>query len=231
MESRRVVLFDMDGTLVDTRQDIAAAANGARRELGLAPMELEDVVRAVGDGINAFVSRISFPSSDPRFEGAKNIFVRHYDAHTLGVSQPYPGIDSLLLRLHEQKDVMMAVVSNKPAALVNKLVSHFNWDRYFPVTLGGDSAPTPKPSRDLIDLAMAKLGFDSLSQWPKVWMVGDSLQDLDAAHSASVHGVWCSWGFMENTPERSHQFTTIRHPFELFNLLNAEHSHQEVPGV
>ena len=82
----------MDGTLLDTRNDIARAANKAREELGLPILTVEDVVAAVGDGVNLFVSRVTYPENHPRFEAAKEIFLRHYAKNVTGDTKPYDGI-------------------------------------------------------------------------------------------------------------------------------------------
>jgi phosphoglycolate phosphatase len=195
-QTKLLVAFDMDGTLLDTRLDIARAANGARQELGLPLMSVDEVVRAVGDGVNLFVSRVTYPESHHRFAEARNIFLRHYEANVIGDTVPYPGIESLLQGL-KAKGIAMAVVSNKPEKLVVELVQHFKWQHYFGASLGGDSAAAAKPDPAPIKLALERCGLSPSSH---VIMVGDGPQDVMAAHNAGQTSIWCQWGFNPAPP-------------------------------
>lgn len=211
------VLFDMDGTLLDTRHDIARAANNARHELGLPPMSIQDVVRAVGDGVNLFVSRVTFPQDHARFAEAREIFMRHYAENVIGETMPYAGIEGLLALLHKN-NVLMAVVSNKPEALVIKLVEHFRWQHYFECALGGDSAAKPKPSADPILLA---LQLAKLAPTHPVVMVGDGPQDVLAAKSVGATAIWCDWGF-NPTPPSDYPVVRVKSAHEIAAKLKIQ---------
>lgn len=214
MTTKPLLLFDMDGTLLDTRHDIARAANHARVELGLVPMSVEQVVRAVGDGVNLFVSRVTFPQHDPRFPNAKEVFMRHYAENVIGETIPYDGIEDLLAKLHAD-GIPMGVASNKPWSLVDALVKHFSWQKYFKVWLGGDSAAQPKPAADPIWLALEQCG---LPRNHRVLMIGDGPQDILAAKSAACKALWCSWGF---NPEPTSEYPSvlITHPREILQHI------------
>lgn len=214
MTAKPLLLFDMDGTLLDTRRDIARAANNAREELDLPALSVDEVVRAVGDGVNLFVSRVTFPTSDPRFAHAKAVFMRHYAANVVGETLPYDGIEELLATLHAQ-NIPMGVASNKPYALVDELVRHFSWEKYFKVWLGGDSAIKPKPAADPIWMALERSG---LQQDHRVIMIGDGPQDILAAQSASCLALWCSWGF-NKTPTTAYPSHQIDHPRQVLQYL------------
>lgn len=202
-----LVLFDMDGTLLDTRQDIARAANNARQELGLSMLSIEDVVRAVGDGVNLFVSRVTYPQTDARFPEAKKVFMRHYAENVTGATKPYDGILELLESLRK-KSVPMGIVSNKPASLVDELVRYFGWQSYFLTWLGGDSTEKPKPDKGPLLHALKQTG---LRESHPLIMVGDGHQDILAAKSMGCEAVWVSWGF---NPEPSTEYPSFRadHP-------------------
>lgn len=193
----------MDGTLLDTRHDIARAANNARRELGLPLMSVEDVVRAVGDGVNLFVSRVTFPAEDARFPHAKSVFMRHYAENVTGDTKPYDGILELLRDLAERQ-IPMGIVSNKPAALVDELVHHFRWQDLFTTWLGGDSAPRAKPAADPLRLALKN---SNLAETHPLVMVGDGHQDVLAAKSMGCRAIWVSWGF---NPEPTNEYPSER---------------------
>jgi phosphoglycolate phosphatase len=212
--TKPLLLFDMDGTLLDTRHDIARAANSARVELGLPPMSVEDVVRAVGDGVNLFVSRVTYPTTDDRFQNAKTVFMRHYAENVVGETIPYSGIEDLLEQLHSE-GFPMGVASNKPWLLVDVLVKHFSWQKYFKVWLGGDSAPTPKPSADPIWMALERCG---LPRNHRVIMIGDGPQDILAAKSADCQALWCSWGF-NPAATSDYPSVTIDHPRDVMRHI------------
>jgi phosphoglycolate phosphatase len=205
----------MDGTLLDTRLDIARAANNARVELGLPEMTVEQVVAAVGDGVNLFVSRVTFPESDPRFADARKVFLRHYAENIHGETKPYDGIIEVLEALSAQ-GYPMGIVSNKPAALVDELVRFFEWQKYFKVWLGGDSAARSKPAADPVRMALTNM---SLKPDHPVVMIGDGDQDILAAKAVAGMAVWCAWGFNPN-PTREHPFIEARVPRDILKVLS-----------
>lgn len=217
MTQSPLILFDMDGTLLDTRLDIARAANGARRELGLPQMTVDEVVRAVGDGVDLFVSRVTYPKDDERFGDARRVFLRHYEENVIGETIPYDGVVHLLDEL-VRLSVPMAIVSNKPSKLVDALVRHFKWEKYFKAWLGGDSASRAKPAPEPLVMARDLAGL--ASEHPLV-MVGDGDQDIMAAKAAGCPAVWCSWGF-NVTPTDVYPITRIDHPRELLLTITTK---------
>lgn len=219
MKVHPLVLFDMDGTLLDTRLDIARAANNARAELGLPSMSVEEVVRAVGDGVNLFVSRVTYPETHPRFSEARSVFLRHYALNVIGDTKPYDGIPELIATL-KARNVPMAIVSNKPETLVDQLVRHFQWQGFFSSWLGGDSAAKSKPAIDPLNLALERGGFD-LSH-PLI-MVGDGHQDILAAKAAGCKALWCDWGFNAIQPT-GYPSERISHPRQVLSFLEIEGS-------
>ncbi len=204
----------MDGTLLDTRHDIARAANNARLEIGLPELSVEEVVRAVGDGVNLFVSRVTYPESDSRFAEARTVFLRHYAANATGQTKPYDGILDMLDTLAADR-IPMAIVSNKPASLVDEIVRHFQWQKYFTTWLGGDSATRSKPAADPLLLALKNSKFPD--NHPLV-MVGDGHQDILAAKAMGCRAIWCSWGF---NPVQTAEYPSDRadHPRDVLTFL------------
>ena len=128
----------------------------------------------------------------------------------MGHTRPYDGVVLLLDELLK-RDVPMGIVSNKPAKLVDALVRHFKWQKYFKTWLGGDSAARAKPSHEPLWLAREHCGLPT--DHPMV-MVGDGDQDILAAKAAQCLAVWCSWGFNGN-PTKEYPSLKLDHPRDL----------------
>ncbi len=190
------VLFDLDGTLVETRQDIATGINLALADRGLPPLPVDRVARHVGRGARVLVTRcledsgIAGPSPD-EVESAYLGFHRHYVAHLLDTTVVYPGISRLCDRLG-RAGISMAVVTNKPIDPARRILSGLGLSAYFPVVLGGDSLPQRKPDPTPLLHAIECLGADA----KRAVMVGDSEIDIGAARAAGVAVAAVTWGFV-----------------------------------
>lgn len=183
------ILFDLDGTLVDSVADLAIAVNLLRAELELKPLSLEKVRANVGDGATQLVTR-SLPAglySYARLQRFLVLYGEHLADHTV----PYPGIRECLEHL---KDRPLAVVTNKPYALSLQLLETLDLLRYFPVVIGGDSCPVKKPDPTPIRLALHRLQAESTH----ALMVGDHHTDLKAGASAGIATCFCAWGLGED---------------------------------
>lgn len=186
-------LFDLDGTLVDTRRDLAAGVNLLLRDLGLPPLPIETVMRFVGGGARLLIRR-TLDHVDPEGLVARDDpvlprFLEHYWRVILDTTVPFPGVVEGLERLRAA-GVPMAVVSNKPEEPTLHIVRALGLERFFGLVLGGDSLPTKKPDPAGVLLAAERLGVPAL----RCLMVGDSEPDVGAGHNAGMQVAWCSWG-------------------------------------
>lgn len=189
------VIWDLDGTLVETRGDIATAVNLVLADRGLPQMSVAAVSQHVGHGARVLISGCLRESGikhldPPEVDRAYESFRIHYGAHMLDTSIPYPGIPELLQRLHEAT-VAMGVVTNKPVGLSRQLVEGLGIARFFSALLGGDSLPQRKPDPAPLVHMKEKLGAGDR---PCV-MVGDMIVDLEAARAARMPGAAVAWGF------------------------------------
>lgn len=202
-------LFDLDGTLVDSVADIAAALNRLRNELALPPLDLPTVRGYVGDGSRILVSRAL-----PEFsEAYLQRFLQIYGALLLDQTETYPGIrEFLTLHRHDR----LAVVTNKPLNPTLALLDGLGLQQYFPVVIGGESAAAIKPDPAPVLLALQRLG----SRPENAILIGDHHTDLHAGRAAGVKTCFCAWGIGEaaGTPYDFRAET----PFDLPRLFPAE---------
>lgn len=189
---KSLVVFDLDGTLLNTIDDLGHAANYALEKNGLPTHPIESYPRMVGNGVVRLLERTLPPGCDPRVveESLLSDFKEYYNGHNTVYTAPYPGIIDLLGELAEA-GVSMAVASNKYQAATEKIISH-----YFPkipwVAVEGqrEGIPVkPDPSVVFCILASAKV-----SKAETIY-VGDSGVDMETARRACVDSVGVTWGF------------------------------------
>jgi len=194
------VLFDLDGTLVDTVPDIAAAANRMLAEFKRDALEDHDVARFVGRGIANLVElALQARSVDPgQGRKALELFERFYTEESGRRSRPYPGVPESLARMREAH-VKMGVVTNKVASFTLPLIDHAGLRKFFASIVSGDTLPWKKPDPRPLLHACTELGV----QAQNVLYVGDSIHDVEAAHSAGC-AIWCvPYGYNEGRPIES----------------------------
>ena len=184
-------IFDLDGTLLDTLQDLAAAVNFALRKNGMEEHSIDDIRRFVGNGVRKLIERaVPDGSKNPRIDEVFADFRSYYMQHSLDATKPYDGITEILQEL-KQRGCKMAVVSNKMMAATQELVAHF-----FPeieVAIGENEAEgiRKKPAPDMVFEALNRLGAEAES----AVYIGDSDVDIQTAMNAGVPCISVLWGF------------------------------------
>ncbi len=193
------VLFDLDGTLIDSRRDIAACVNYTLAELGGGhlPLSIEIVEQMVGDGVRQLLTRAAGPLDEPTMKRALEIFLPYYLDHCADTTQLYPNVLATLKALAPRG---LAVVTNKPMAHTEKTLKALGMENFFPVVLGGDSLSTRKPDPAPVLEAVRQLGISP----GQALMVGDSPMDIHAARSAGVRVAAVTYGFRTGTELMSH---------------------------
>ena len=193
------IIFDLDGTLLNTIDDLGYACNYALEQTGYATHPIADYPRMVGNGINNLIRR-ALPESERTEENILCVraqFVPYYNEHNCDYTHPYEGIPELLVTLKSQGH-QLAVASNKYQAATEKIVEHF-FPGVFDVILGEregiERKPNPKIVYDILDrFAVGCETTDVVRS--EILYVGDSLVDKDTATNANVLFVACSWGFV-----------------------------------
>lgn len=206
-------IFDLDGTLLDTLADLAAAVNYALRQHGMPEHTIDDVRRFVGNGVRKLMERaIPDGEKNPDFEATFATFREYYMHHSLDTTRPYPGIIETLEALKEQ-GCRLAVVSNKMMAATQELCRHFFADT-IEVAIGENEAAgiRKKPAPDTVFEALRQLGEEKDS----AVYVGDSDVDLETASNSGLPCISVLWGFRDRNFLKQHGAKTfISAPSEL----------------
>ena len=211
----KAIVFDLDGTLLDTLADLAASTNYALRSCGMSEHSIDDVRRFVGNGVRMLMTRaVPDGESNPRFDEAFSVFRQHYMQHCLDTTCPYPGIMDALARLKE-KGMMLAIVSNKMQAATEEWRQHF-FSQYIDVAIGESAAIRKKPAPDTVNEALRLLGISH----DEAIYVGDSDVDIDTARAAMMPCASVLWGFRDRQFLLNHGATRLlSSPEELLSLV------------
>ena len=184
----KTYLFDMDGTLLDTLDDLTAAVNHTMAQYGYPRRTREEVRQGLGNGAVKLIAALLPEGEDtPDFDAIMRDYKAWYQAHTCVLTRPYPGVPELLERLTRQ-GCRVAIVSNKPHGAACELA-----EKFFPgVPTFGESPATPrKPAPDMVFHALASLGAEK----DTAVYVGDSEVDVQTAQNAGLPLIAVSWGF------------------------------------
>ena len=186
-----LVIFDLDGTLVDSLEDLAASINFMRHQFSLQPLSTESVRQCIGKGARNLVAR-TLPEQSEEIDRALSLFLEHNGNNIAVHSRLYPGAMPLLTAL-KQAGIPLVVVSNKDTALSRHLLTTLKIADYFHEILGGDALPHCKPSPEPLLEAISRTGACA----DTTVMIGDSSNDFDAARAAGVRSIACTFGFGE----------------------------------
>ncbi len=189
----RLIVFDLDGTLVDSKQDLALSVNAMRCELGLAPLPLDLVASYVGHGVAVLVRRaLGDLATEKNIEKGIAFFLNYYRDHMLDHTAPYPGVPEALERLRPHK---LAVLTNKPVNFSREMLTRLGFAPYFTYVYGGNSFPLKKPDPMGLNKLMADLEIPAT----QTLMVGDSDTDVLTGRNAGVWTCGVSYGFGAHT--------------------------------
>ena len=218
--SRRfnTVIFDLDGTLVDTLNDVTAGVNHALRLMGLSPLSKDQVKKAVGPGKEEFV-RVVFPDEDnPDMDRFLSLFREFYWEHCLDETGLYPGMIEILSTLKNGK---LAVASNKPSRFTHRILEGLGIREWFDEVLGPEDVIHAKPHPEMILKVV-----DSLHANPaEVLFVGDTDMDMQAGREAGVIicGVRYGYGPADDLLKYNPDYF-IDMPMDLMNVIGSHHT-------
>ncbi len=211
------VIFDLDGTLLDTLEDLTDSVNHAMEKFGFPVHTIEEIRTFVGNGAPKLLER-SIPDgvANPDYEAALTAFKAHYAEHCEDKTGPYEGVPEMLAGLKEQ-GYHLAVVSNKFDGAVKKLCKKY-FGEFISVSIGESEEVKRKPAPDTVYRALRELGCDA----SHAVYVGDSEVDIQMAKNASLPCISVTWGFRTEEKLRDEgapEHMMIRTPRELVPLL------------
>lgn len=189
MESNQLIIFDLDGTLVDSCRDLAAAVNLMRAHFGLPSIGLGTIRGYVGNGVKELVTR-ALQGADVNYEEALSLHIANYRAHLVDQTCLYPGVYAGLKRLLERGH-LLAIATNKPAEPCDLILSHLGISDWFISVGAAGRCPALKPAPDMIHEITRKAGM----ALENTWMVGDNYTDLEAARRAGVKSIFLTYGY------------------------------------
>ncbi|MCC6559472.1 MAG: HAD-IA family hydrolase [Polyangiaceae bacterium] len=192
MYTPAAVVFDLDGTLIDSRGDIVASVNHALAAAGRRPLPAQVIVRYVGDGARALCARAAeLPEAAPEVDAIVDAFIAYYTRHPIDFTRWMPGAQEALESLSDMSDMTLAVCTNKARATTDAILSALGVRSRFRAVLAGGDLPDKKPSPAPL-LQLARL----LGVGPeRLVMVGDGPQDVECARRAGARAVGVLGGF------------------------------------
>ncbi len=216
---KRLVIFDLDGTLLNTIADLGTACNEALRHYGYPTHDIAHYPHLVGNGVNRLILR-ALPEeaqTEENVQRMRKVFIPYYNAHNCVYTTPYDGILHVLQTLKNQH-IHLAVASNKYDAATQAIVQHY-FPNTFDVVLGERTGVPRKPNPQIV--------FDILTAHSPqltahdVLYIGDSDVDIQTAQAAGVDHIACAWGFCTEAQLLSHHPQhLIHHPHDILSIAD-----------
>jgi phosphoglycolate phosphatase len=194
---RPVLIFDLDGTLVDSKKDLAKSVNHVRSTFGLSVLSEQEISGFIGDGAQMLIQRTLGPDAAASdVQTGLQLFLSYYRDHMLDESVLYPGVSTTLERL---SDCQLAVLTNKPIRFSRLMLEGLGILNYFAAVYGGNSFERKKPD----PVGVFQILSDTKGKVEQAWMIGDSAVDVKTGRSAGVKTCGVSWGYATDSFEQT----------------------------
>jgi len=214
-----LLIFDLDGTLIDSKLDLANSVNAARAQFGMEPLDLDMIGAYVGNGAPVLMRRaMGAAASEEDVQKALEHFLVYYDAHKLDHTRAYPGIPEALEEL-DRNGVQMAVLTNKPVRFSTRILEGLGLARHFARVYGGKSfGERKKPDPIGVQTLLEELGVPR----ERTLLVGDSAVDVRTARNAGVTACGVAWGLQPESFAEDPPDMIVNRPEELARAVIAE---------
>jgi phosphoglycolate phosphatase len=190
---RPVLIFDLDGTLVDSKKDLTASVNYIRNQFDLPVLTEEEIARFIGDGALMLIRRaLSTRATEPNVQAGLQMFLSYYRAHMLDTTALYPGVRQTLDRL---LDCKLAVLTNKPVHFSCAMLDGLGIYRHFLSVYGGNSFDHKKPD----PVGVYQILSDTKGLRERTWIVGDSAVDVRTGRNAGIRTCGVTYGYATDT--------------------------------
>ena len=192
-----ILIFDLDGTLVDSQKDLSASVNHVRLSFGLPQLSEPAIAGYIGDGAQMLIRRALGPeAAEADVQSGLQLFLSYYREHMLDQSALYPGVADVLGRL---QDFQLAVLTNKPIRFSRIMLEGLGILRCFAAVYGGNSFERKKPD----PVGIFQILADTSGHPGQAWMIGDSAVDVLTGRNAGVKTCGVSWGYAKESFERT----------------------------
>ena len=185
-----LIIFDLDGTIADTLEDITTSVNETLAEFSLSKLQLKEVRKLIGSGVPSLMQGALATHNKFKIDKASKLFLSNYSKNLLKKTKLYSGILKLLNKIKSKK---LAIVTNKPQKHTKKLLDAFDISKYFQIVYGGDTfkqkKPHPKPIKNILKKLKIK-NSDAL-------LVGDGVNDILAANAANIACASIGYGYCD----------------------------------
>ncbi|HSU87747.1 MAG TPA: HAD-IA family hydrolase [Terriglobia bacterium] len=190
---RPVLIFDLDGTLVDSKKDLTASVNYIRNQFDLPVLTEEEIARFIGNGALMLIRRaLATKATEPNVQAGLQMFLSYYRTHMLDTTTLYPGVRETLDRL---LDCKLAVLTNKPVHFSCAMLDGLGIYRHFVSVYGGNSFDHKKPD----PVGVYQILSDTKGQRERTWIVGDSAVDVQTGRNAAIRTCGVTYGYATET--------------------------------